>query len=113
MATYQWIGVSGDWSTPADWSADAVPGPSDDVVMAAAGSYTVTITTSQAIGSVLLNDAGATLDIQSGGTLAIGGSLTAQSGTLQVDGGTLNAPSGVLGPPALVQGYGLFRAVSV
>jgi hypothetical protein len=83
MATNQWIGVSGDWSTPSDWSADAVPGPSDDAVIAAPGSYTVTVTTPQAVGSVLLDDPGAILDIST--TTSFSPSIEVQSGTLEID----------------------------
>ena len=64
MATNRWIGVSGDWSTPSDWSAAAVPGPFDKAVIAAAGRYTVTVTAPEFVGSVVLNDPGAILDIQ-------------------------------------------------
>ena len=53
MATIHWSGVSGDWSTASDWSTDTVPGPSDRAVIAAAGSYTVTVSTPEAVGSIL------------------------------------------------------------
>ena len=61
--TIRWIGASGDWSTASDWSTDTVPGPSDRAVIAAAGSYTVTVATSESVGSIVLNDPGAILDI--------------------------------------------------
>jgi hypothetical protein len=90
MATTQWIGMSGDWSIPFDWSADTVPGPSDEAVIAAAGNYTVTVTSPETVGSVSLDDPGAILDIQAGisqsGTLTVNGSLDVQSGTLKIDG---------------------------
>jgi fibronectin-binding autotransporter adhesin len=90
MATNRWIGVSGDWSNPSDWSANAVPGPSDKAVIAAAGSYTVTVTTSESVGSVVLNDPGAILDIQPvlfhPATLAVSGSAVIKSGTLEIQG---------------------------
>ena len=49
MATNRWIGVSGDWSTPSDWSAAAVPGPFDKAVIAASGhsATTETVTDSE------------------------------------------------------------------
>ena len=83
MVTTQWLGLSGDWSTPADWSTGRVPGPSDDAVIAAPGGYTVTVTTPESVGSVALNDPGATLEI-SGSTLVVSGSLNVQSGTLKI-----------------------------
>ena len=95
MATDRWLGSSGDWSTPANWSTDAVPGPSDEAVIAAPGSYTVTVSTSESVGSVLLNDAGAVLDIQSSdiqpsGTLAVSGPVMVRSGTLKIVGPGFN-----------------------
>jgi hypothetical protein len=85
MATVHWSGVSGDWSTASDWSTDTVPGPSDKAVIAAPGSYTVTVSTSEAVGSVVLNDPGAILDIHSG-TLAVSGPMVVRSGNLEIVG---------------------------
>jgi hypothetical protein len=90
MAINRWIGVSGDWSTASDWSAGAVPGPSDEAVMAAPGSYTVTVATSESVGSIVLNDPGAILDIHpvlfQTGTLDVSGSVVIQAGTLELQG---------------------------
>ena len=102
MATIQWLGVSGEWSTPAEWNADAVPGPWDDAVIAAPGNYTLTVTTPASIGSVLLKDPGAILDIQPSGTLVVSGSLDVQSGTLDIGQFGALAISGTL----LVQSVG-------
>ena len=44
-ATVTWIGGSGDWSTPANWSTDSLPGTNDDVVIEAGASITVTHST--------------------------------------------------------------------
>ena len=50
MAKNKWIGLSGgDWSNSSDWSAGAVPGPFDEAIIAAAGGYKVTVTTSETI----------------------------------------------------------------
>jgi hypothetical protein len=100
-SSIQWNGSSGDWATPADWSTDAIPGSSDDTVIAGPGSYTVTVTALESVGSVLLSDRAATLRIQSGGTLAVSGSLRVKSGTVLLDGtlegGTLDIdPGGTL-----------------
>ena len=96
MATVHWSGMSGDWSTASDWSTDTVPGPSDRAVIAAAGSYTVTVTTPEDVGSVRLNDPGAILEIQPSGTLAVSGSLVVQSGTLDIQSGLYAPPNGLL-----------------
>ena len=90
MANIRWTGVSGDWSTASDWSTGTVPGPSDRAVIAAPGSYTVTVSTSESVGSLLLNDPGAILDIRSSdiqpsGTLAVSGPVVVRSGTLEIE----------------------------
>ena len=47
MANIRWTGVSGDWSTSSDWSANTVPGLSDKAVISAAGSLPPTVSTSE------------------------------------------------------------------
>jgi hypothetical protein len=47
MPNIRWTGVSGDWSTPSDWSANAVPRPPDRTVISAADSYAATVSTSE------------------------------------------------------------------
>ena len=42
-ANVVWIGGTGDWNAPANWSPAQVPGPADNVFITNAGSYTVTI----------------------------------------------------------------------
>ena len=59
MATINWIGGNGNWSTAANWSTGTVPGSSDDAVIAAAGGYTVSITASTNVGSIAIDDSGA------------------------------------------------------
>jgi hypothetical protein len=41
-ATVSWVGVSGDWNTAANWSAGAVPGPEDEVLVDVPGTITIT-----------------------------------------------------------------------
>ena len=120
MATDRWLGSSGDWSTPLTECADAIPGPLDQAVIAAPGSYTVTVTTPEDVGSVRLNDPGAILDIQSSGTLAVSGPVVVRSGILfldggSIDGGTVQTSSGAttIGPDAQMHGYGLIHAASL
>ena len=96
MATSAWVGVSGDWSTPADWSTNSVPGPSDVAAIDAAGNYRVMVSTLESIGSVCLNDPGAILDIQPSGTLEVSGPLVVQSGALDIQGSGYGLPGGAL-----------------
>jgi hypothetical protein len=96
MATIHWNGVSGDWSTAYNWSTSTVPGPSDEAVITAPGSYTVTVTTPDTVGSVLLKDAAAMLEIQSFSALAVTGSVVVRSGTLKIEGTGFPDEGGIL-----------------
>ena len=55
MANIRRTGASGDWSTPSDWSANALPGSPDRTVISAADSYAATVSASATVRSVLLN----------------------------------------------------------
>ncbi len=76
-ATVAWVGGSGDWNTPGNWSTGALPGANDDVVIDRPGD--ITVTHSSAANSVksLLSEEAFVLS---------GGSLTV-SGTVQVNNG--------------------------
>ena len=41
-ATVFWIGGSGDWNTPANWSTGALPGANDAVMIGTGPNITVT-----------------------------------------------------------------------
>src|SRR5579872_754347 len=59
--------TSGSWSTPSDWSTGSVPTSADNVCIAAAGTYTVTVPgiTAQANSLTLGASTGTqTLDVQ-------------------------------------------------
>ena len=85
LSTVTWINPSGgDWDTPSNWSTDALPGPSDDVVINQpgitvthdGGTDSVNCVTSQ--DPIALNSG--TLSIASAST--INNSLTISSGPL-------------------------------
>ena len=44
MTSISWLAGNGNWGTPGKWSSSAVPGASDDALIAAGGFYTVSIT---------------------------------------------------------------------
>jgi hypothetical protein len=101
MANRRWAGASGDWTNSTDWTGGKAPGAADAAIIDAPGTYTVTVTGPDAVGSVRLDDPGATLDITGTGTLSVSGSTVVQSGTLEIDpsgllenGGTLTVKSG-------------------
>ena len=93
----QWAEAqSGNWSTAADWQGGVVPGPTDDVTIAATGSnYTVTINTAAEAASLLVDSANATVMDQA--ALSLAGALTVDAGTFvlasggDITGGTLSA----------------------
>ena len=81
-----WIGgASGDWETANNWRGGNVPGPNDDVIIGAGATVTID-SAAYSIDQLTLSG---TLDIESGGSLAIGAASTL-TGTLTVDGGTLS-----------------------
>lgn len=85
MATIIWIDGSGNWNTATAWNADAVPGSSDDAVLSAPGSYTVSITTPITVASIAVSDGSATVSVNDPGqTVTVAGEL-ADGGVLLVD----------------------------
>lgn len=98
MATRTWIGTStsGGWGSRSNWSGNAVPGASDEAdlthntqVSAYTAEITNLITTS--IGSILITDALAKLQVDSGGSLSVvnstlSGAITQTAGTITIAG---------------------------
>ena len=101
VAVYQWINTAGGaWTTAGNWSGGVVPHAGDAATINISGSYVVTISSAAAVYSLAVSDAGATVAINSGGTLTLAGSLTATAGTVELNsggiitGGTLVASGG-------------------
>ena len=83
MTVYVWnAGTSGDWSTATDWTPNTGPGSLDTASFTGAGTYTVTVNSSETIAAVTLNSAGATLQINS--ALTDNGILDVKTGTLDI-----------------------------
>ena len=95
--------VSGNWQTGSDWSGGVVPNSNDPTTIAASGSYVVTVSGSDAAYSLAVNDAGAIVAINSGGSLTLSGLLTVAAGSVELNsggtivGGTLVATGGTFG----------------
>jgi hypothetical protein len=89
-----WISSSsGNWTTVANWSS-GVPNSNSDVVISKAGSYTVTLSNADTALSLSLNDSGATVSDNTGGSLKLAGgsgTLAINNGTFQLAGGSLQA----------------------
>ncbi|HEY0913017.1 MAG TPA: Hint domain-containing protein, partial [Bradyrhizobium sp.] len=95
-----WVpGVSGDWSTAADWTAGSVPASTDNVVFAdlttLPSTISITISSSHSAQSLTINDAGTTVVVNHTGTLSLSGALTVDAGNLFLQGGTVNAAEGI------------------
>jgi hypothetical protein len=91
-ATICWTNTSGGlWSSPANWSPNVVPGSSDTALIAAAGTYTVTLDTSVTISSLTLGGASGVQTLTNySQTLAItNSSQVTANGLLALGGGTL------------------------
>ena len=101
MTTYTWLGVSAPWTSASFWSVDgtqngSVPGAPDAALVAAPGSYTITIGT-VSVDTVNISDPSATLQVNtqfsagiavsSGGLVSAGTINVAAAGTL-LDSGT-------------------------
>jgi hypothetical protein len=87
MATIKWITGNGSWTTASKWNTGTVPGSSDDAVIDASGSYTVTLSVPITVNSIAISDSSATLAVNdSGQTETILGSLT-NSSSLNIDTG--------------------------
>ena len=103
MAVVKWkaaLGGDGDWGTASNWGTGVVPGATSDVVIDLKGSYTVTINSAEAAHSLLVNAAGADIEVNS--TLAIGGTFNLKAGLFDLNsggdivGGTISTSGGTL-----------------
>lgn len=100
-ATVTWVGGSGDWNNPNNWSTGVLPDSTDKVVINAPGDATITLTSGTAsVASLITNEhleiLGGTLRVTEGAVLNQG--LTFQGGTLDADGEvTLSGESRWLG----------------
>jgi hypothetical protein len=93
MSTMTWIGsAGGDWATAADWSSGvAAPGAGDDILITQPGTYIVTESQAEAVHSVTLAAANATLVLDA--PLSVAGAFTVNAGTVVFNGGTVSANS--------------------
>ena len=91
-ATISWTNVNGGfWSTPANWNAHVVPGPSDSVNITAAGTYTVTADTGVTIQALTLGGASGQQTLTNNAqTIVTGNFLLGANGIFGLGGGTLN-----------------------
>ncbi|MFT3908121.1 MAG: T9SS type A sorting domain-containing protein [Ferruginibacter sp.] len=86
-----WIGkVSTAWTTASNWEANAIPGATTDVTINGGYTFMPTISTTQAINSLLLSAPGTPPVITiNGGNLQINGNITKTGGTIDATNGTI------------------------
>lgn len=95
LTVIEWGGnIDGDWNNPVNWSPTFVPGPGDDVVIDADDgiAYEVDLNVNAVVNSLTVNSADATLDIQSGRSLAVNQASSIDDGIV-----TLNGSGRILG----------------
>jgi hypothetical protein len=85
--TVTWTNTAGGlWTVGGNWSSDAQPGTTDDVLISLAGNYLISYPNNTGtIASLTMMDQGATLALNTG-TLAITGTLALDAGTLELNG---------------------------
>ncbi|MCG3148875.1 MAG: hypothetical protein PCFJNLEI_02324 [Verrucomicrobiae bacterium] len=85
--------AGGNWNTATNWSPAAVPGPGDDVQIALAGTYTVTLNTSATINSLTVGGGSGvqTFSVSSSTLSSAVPCVITNNGALLLPGGALKA----------------------
>ena len=110
QTTYSWNGGSGIWSVATNWTPNGVPTATDNVVITATGTYTVTLDGDSTINNLTIGGTSGvqslslssrTLTINGTGTINDSGSVSLTTSTLAGSGtltnyGTLTAYDGIL-----------------
>jgi hypothetical protein len=97
-ATIAWTNLAGgNWSAPANWSPNQLPGASDNVFITSNGFYMVTMDVNATIGTLTVGSSGGEQMLAMGGsTLQINGAGSVGTyGYLSISGGAIQGP-GVL-----------------
>lgn len=114
----------GSWSGSTNWNPNQVPGPSDDAVVTAAGTYTVTLSASVTVGSLTLGGGsglqtltnnGNALTLNNPSTVNANGALGWSGGTLSDSNltvsGTMNWAAGTVAAPLTVAAGGVLNVI--
>jgi len=113
MTTSTWnVAANGDWSDASDWSGGVPNSSTASATIAEAGTYTVDIAAAETfrVGSVTVNDAGATFEID--GTLNLTNTLTLAAGALNLT-GTINSGTIDTGSGTFTSNGGMLNSVAV
>jgi hypothetical protein len=86
LTTVHWINsAGGNFKDFANWDNGYGPAAGDDAVIDAPGTYKVTLNSGEALQSLIVDDAGATLSLQKYADLYLGSSLILEAGTLRLN----------------------------
>ncbi|MBL9175134.1 MAG: carboxypeptidase regulatory-like domain-containing protein [Verrucomicrobiales bacterium] len=95
---FRWINpAGGNWSAAANWSANRVPGPDDDVFIDGPGTYSVVLDVNATVRRLVLGGAAEgvqTLQIRNRTLTALTDSHVRAGGSLEQSGGTISAEGG-------------------
>ncbi len=108
----EWVATSGgDWAQGSNWSTGVAPTAVDSATIDRTGSYSVTISGADTVGSLLVTDPGATVSINANANLAVTGTLTLSAGSLNLS-GTLSGGTIVSSGGTIVWSGGTLSGVS-
>ena len=101
-----WVAGSGNFNTATDWNPQGIPGATDDVVIDAAGTYTVTASTSETVDTLAVA-ANAKLVVSAGTfTVGNGSGPGGLAGSIIVNAGAVLALAGVVSNDGTIAGAG-------
>lgn len=101
--------VNGNWNVGANWDPAVIPGISDDVLIGLAGPFTVTMTTNESAGSLDISNPDATLAINAGRSLTLGGAIVNDGLILVNTTGSSAGTSLSFSTPGSLSGTGTLR----
>jgi fibronectin-binding autotransporter adhesin len=98
--------VSGDWNVGSNWDTGNVPGISDSVLLGHAGAYTVTSTSSQSMGSLMITNPNVVFNTGNATTQTIAGDFH-NDGSVSVNfAGNVSATSLLFDADSMLTGSG-------
>ena len=101
-----WVAGSANFNTTTDWNPSGIPGATDDVAIDAAGTYTVTASTSETVDTLAVA-ANATLVVSAGTfTVSNGSGAGGLAGSIILDAGAVLALAGLVTNDGTIAGAG-------
>src|SRR5262245_11777198 len=85
MAVVTWLAGDGNWANPSKWNSNTGLGASDDVLIAAAGGYRVSITASTDWATTAVNLDSTAIKDGTGSAVVLTGAVSNPAGMLWID----------------------------